>query len=434
VNLVVVGASYRSAPVELLERLSVSSGAQLLPSLLAGPHVAEAVVLSTCNRVEIYAAVPAFHPGLSQLAEVLSQLTAVPADQLSRALYVHHGDDAVRHVFRVAAGLDSMVVGEAQILGQLREAYQVAAEADATGRVLHELLQQALRVGKRAHAETGIDHAPRSMVSAALDHASTSARDADRWLVIGAGAMGALAVAELTRREAGVITVVNRDEERGQRLAEAYGCGASSFDKLPGLLAETDFVITATASVEPVLTRAGVGAARREAGKVLTIIDLALPRDVEPGVGELPGVQLIDVERLGEALDQPGSVELAEVERIVSAEVDTYAGWLRGAEVAPTVAALRARADDVVAAELRRLAQRRGDLSAEQRADVAHAVHRIVQRLLHQPTVRVRQLAAEPGGEAYARLLRDLFDLTVNADHAITVADVPDLMSEGGAP
>ncbi|MBV1849907.1 glutamyl-tRNA reductase [Catellatospora tritici] len=433
-NLIVVGASYRTAPVELLETLSLVDGARALPRLLSDGRVGEAVVLSTCNRVEVYAAAPAFHPGLSHLGDVLAELTGLPADQLASSLYVHHGEDAVRHVFRVAAGLDSMVAGEAQILGQLREAYQSATDADATGRMLHELLQQALRVGKRAHAETGIDHAPRSMVSAALDHAVAAPDHAveqpRNWLVVGAGAMGALSVAELSRREAGTVTVVNRGPDRALRLAQAYGAHAAPIERLPELLAAADVVITATASVDHVLTVENVRAARTGATKILTIIDLALPRDVEPEVGGLDGVRLVDVARLGAVVAQPADLEVMAVEQIVDAEVEAYAGWLRGAEVAPTVAALRARADDVVTAELRRLTQRRADLTDEQRAEVAHTVHRIVQRLLHQPTVRVRQLAAEPGGAAYAQLLRDLFDLSVipgSPDQTTTVADVPDV-------
>jgi glutamyl-tRNA reductase len=425
VNVIVVGASYRNASVDLLDRLSLAFGPQALEALLDGPHVAEAVLLSTCNRVEIYAAVPGFHAGLSQLGEVLAELSGIPAATLADSLYVHHGVDAVRHVFRVAAGLDSMVVGEPQILGQLREAYQQATELDAAGRVLHELMQQALRVGKRAHAETGIDSTPRSMVSSALDVALAGSqadhRDS-RWLVVGAGAMGALSVAELTRRAVGRITVVNRDGARATRLAELYGCQTADLAALPHLLAETDYVITATASIAPVLTVELVEAARSGEHAPLTILDLALPRDVEPAVGSLAGIELIDVERLGVALGEPA--ELLEVERLVSEEVNGYATWLRGAEVAPTVAALRIRADQVVAAELSRLSSRRLGLSDEQRAEVAHTVHRVVQQLLHSPTVRVRQLAAEPGGEAYAQLLRDLFDLD---PHVATVAGIPHL-------
>jgi glutamyl-tRNA reductase len=424
VNVIVVGASYRNASVDLLDRLSLANGPKALEALLDGPHVAEAVLLSTCNRVEIYAAVPAFHAGLSQLGEVLAELSGIPAATLADSLYVHHGVDAVRHVFRVAAGLDSMVVGEPQILGQLRDAYQQATELDAADRVLHELMQQALRVGKRAHAETGIDSTPRSMVSSALDvalGAEPARRDA-AWLVIGAGAMGALSVAELTRRDIGQVTVVNRDSARAVRLAEIYGCQTAELAALPELLARTDFVITATASVAPVLTAELVRAARSSATGPLTILDLALPRDVEPAVGSLAGIELIDVERLGAALGEPA--ELIEVERLVAQEVSGYETWLRGADVAPTVAALRIRADQVVAAELGRLAQRRIGLTDDQRAEVAHTVHRVVQRLLHSPTVRVRQLAAEPGGAAYASLLRDLFDLD---PQVATIAEIPQL-------
>jgi glutamyl-tRNA reductase len=292
---------------------------------------------------------------------------------------VHHGVDAVRHTFRVAAGLDSMVAGEPQILGQLRDAYQRAADADSVGKVLHELMQQALRVGKRAHAETGIDQAPRNLVAAALDGVTLTPETSV--LVVGAGAMGALAVAELNRRGVSDIVTVNRSDRPGSR----------PLGHLPELLATTDVVISATASIEPVITvelmRAVQGAR--------TLVDLALPRDVEPGVAELPGMTLIDIESLSRVLPDH-SAELAEVERIVAAEVEIYGGWLRGNEIGPTVAALRARADEVVEAEISRLAQRRPDMTAEQQREVAHTLHRVVQRLLHQPTVRVRQLAAGP--------------------------------------
>jgi glutamyl-tRNA reductase len=405
VNLIVVGASHRSAPVALLERLTQLDW----PQPLTGAHLAEAVLLKTCNRVEIYAAVPAFHAGLTQICETLAQLTGLTADELAGSLYVHHGVDAVRHVFRVAAGLESMVAGEAQILGQLREAYQRASEMDTVGRYLHELMQQALRVGKRAHAETSIDQTPRNLVAAAIDQAAAQPSPNASWLIVGAGAMGALARAELARRAVTGVTVVNRGEREGAR----------PLSELPELLRHNDFVVTATASAAPVITAEMVRAAQRP----LTIIDLAMPRDVEPGVGLLPGVRLIDIEYLTTVLPDH-SAELGEVERIVASEVDGYAGWLRGGQVAPTVAALRARADEVVSTELRRLVQRRPDLSDEQRSEVAHAVHRVVQRLLHQPTVRVRQLAAEPGGEAYTQLLRDLFDLN---PQVTTVADIPEV-------
>ncbi|MCP2326470.1 glutamyl-tRNA reductase [Hamadaea flava] len=411
-NLIVVGASHRSASVPLLERLSVPPAEQhrLLRGLVAGPHVAEVALVSTCNRVEVYAAVPAFHPGLSQVVAALAEQSGVSADELAGSLYVHHGADAVSHVYRVAAGLDSMVVGEAQILGQLRDSYATATEAEAVGRLLHELLQQALRVGKRAHAETGIDQAPRSMVTAALAQAGTLT--GARALVIGAGAMGSLAVSALTRASVDKVTVVNRGQERAERLAELYAVEAAPFDQLPRLLAEADIVVTATASIGHVLTASMVA----EADATPIIVDLAVPRDVEPAVKQLPGVTVIDIEHLAEAGGAHGHAAhiVEEAEAIVAAEVEAFLTWLRGSQVAPTVAALRARADELVEAEMSRLA-RRSDLTAEQRAEVAHAMHRIVQRLLHEPTVRVRQLAAGPGGEAYPKLLRDLFGLSVPA-------------------
>ncbi len=403
-NLIVVGASHQNSSIPTLERLSRVEG----PSAFLGPHVGEVVVLTTCNRTDVYAAVPAFHAGLTHIAEVLAQSTGLAAHQLAGSLYVHHGADAARHIFRVAAGLESMVAGEPQILGQLREAYQRAAEAETVGKVLHELMQQALRVGKRAHSETGIDRAPRSMVSTALDLVEGAPK---RWLIIGAGAMGALAAAELSRRGVTDVVTVNRTQRPGVR----------QLDELPRLLAKADVVVTATASVEPVLTvdlLAGLG-------RPLTILDLALPRDVEEGVGALPMIRLIDIERLADLV--PGhSDELIEVERIVEAELEAYGGWLRGNEIAPTVAALRSRADDVVSGELRRLIQRRPDLSEDQRAEVAHTLHRVVQRLLHQPTVRVRQLAAGPAGAAYAELIRELFELEPASSN---MADIPEVVA-----
>lgn len=397
-NLIVVGASHRTAPISLLERLSQVEG----PRVLIGGHVTEAVLLTTCNRTDVYAAVPAFHAGLQHIGEVFAAATGLRYDEFAGSLYVYHGASAVRHAFRVAAGLESMVLGEPQILGQLREAYQRASDVDTVGKMLHELMQQALRVGKRAHAETGIDRAPRSMVSAALDHVPGDPR---RWLIVGAGAMGALARTELERRGVTDVTIVNRS---GSHL---------TLDELPRLIPEVDVVVSATASISPVITKSMITAP-------VTIVDLALPRDVEPGVGDLPGVTLIDIEHLAQNLPQH-TRELDEVERIVEDEVVVFANWMRGNQAAPTVAALRARADEVVTAELRRLAQRRPDLSEEQRAEVAHSLQRVVKRLLHQPTVRVRQLAAEPGGETYTQLIRHLFELDTNSAQA---ADVPEVV------
>jgi glutamyl-tRNA reductase len=417
VNLLIVGASYRTAAVGTLERLAVPQPdvPRILTRLVGQSYVGEAVVLSTCNRVEVYAAVSGFHGGLADICAVLAEHSGLPANDLAGHLYVHYDAAAVQHAFRVAAGLDSMVVGEAQILGQLRDAYHAATEGDVTGRLLHELMQQALRVGKRAHSETGIDRAGQSIVTAALDLAAGHFPDGltgRTALVVGAGAMGALSVATLTRAGVGPVGVTNRGAERATRLAEAYGATAVPFDTLPEALRAADVVVSATASPEPVLSTTLLRAAVTGRTDPLVVLDLAVPRDVEPG--DVPGVHVIDIDTLAESRrSTPAAAETAAVEQIVSAEVEHFLGWLRGADIAPTVAALRSRAEEVVSAELRRLGSRRPDLTDEQRADVAHTVHRVVQQLLHSPTVRVRQLAAEPGGDQYATLLRELFDLDV---------------------
>ena len=417
-NLLVVGVSHRTAPVEVLERLATAPAERprLLAALLSREFVGEALVLSTCNRVEVYAGVVGFHGGLTEIVATLAVQAGCSPAELAPYAYVHYDTEAVRHAYQVATGLDSMVVGEAQILGQLRDAYGLSAEHDAAGRLLHELMQQALRVGKRAHAETGIDRAGQSVVSAALDLAAPNGLAGRSALVIGAGAMGALALATLRRADAGPLYVTSRSAQRAAHLAELHGA-------IPVPVADlstVDIVVSATASTGYVITPAAV------TGPV-TIVDLAVPRDVDPAVADLPGVTLVDIERLGAVLR--GSTGLvadrAAVEEIVAAEVETFLTWLRGLDVAPTLAALRVRADEVVATELRRLAQRRPELSNEQRGDIARTLHRVVQRLLHQPTVRVRELAAGPDGDRYPELLRELFDLDVPASSP--VAGIPEV-------
>ena len=430
-NLLVVGVSHRTAPVEVLERLAVSGHERrvLLHRLLSRPYLGEVVVLSTCNRVEVYAAVSAFHGALSEIGAELAERAGCPVTELADHLYVHYDDEAVRHTFRVAAGLDSMVVGEAQILGQLREAYSVARDAETPGKLLHELLQQGLRVGKRVHSETGIDRAGQNVVTAALtlgvEQLGGTGGDwlaGRRALVVGAGAMGALSAATLSRHGVADLAVANRGADRAARLAANHGGRPVPLSVLADELAAADVVVSATASTGQVLTAELVSAALDRRDSPLLVLDLAVPRDVAPGVAELPGVTVVDIEALGLSLDSGGGTEAAPfaaagsvsaAERIVAEELDAFLGFLRSADVAPTVAALRGRAEDVVSVELRRLAQRRPDLTDAQRAEIARTVHRVVQRLLHQPTVRVRQLAAEPGGDRYAAVLRELFDLDV---------------------
>jgi glutamyl-tRNA reductase len=299
-----------------------------------------------------------------------------------------------------------MVVGEPQILGQVRDAYALAAEHDTADRTVHEVMQRALRVGKRVHTETGIDLAGRDMVTAALDIGVARAGIpivGARALVVGAGAMGALALATLRRAGATDLIVTNRGYERADRLAANHGATAVPMSALDEVLDTVDIVVCATSSPDRVLTAVPP--------RPLLVLDLAVPRDVDPAVADVPGVTLVDVAAVRAALAGTTGTDVAAAEAIVADEVASFLTWLRGFDAAPTVAALRARADDLVATELAALRRRRADLSDEQRADVARTVHRVVQRLLHQPTVRVRELAATPGGDRYAALVRELFDL-----------------------
>jgi glutamyl-tRNA reductase len=432
VNLLVVGISHRSAAVETLERLAVGpeAAADLASALLRGGEVREAVVLSTCNRVEVYANAATFHGGLSAIVDELHRAWGLTEHEASLDFascgYVRHGADAVAHAFRVAAGLDSMVAGEPQILGQLRDAYETAREADQVGRHLHELFQQALRVGKRIHAETDVDAAAPSIVTAALDLAERALGAAGfrngltetRAAVVGAGSMGSLATATLARSGVRSLAVANRDRDKAERLAAVWDAAAADYGDLASLAAGVDLLVCATASTEPVLRAAHL------AGRAapLVVCDLALPKDVAEDVAQLPGVTVIDIAEIQRADTAGAAAEtLAAVEALLAEEIAAYDEGLRAAAVTPTVAALRAAAADIVDAELSRVA-RRGDFTDDQRAEVARTVHRVVQRLLHEPTVRVRELAGQPGAPDYARALRDLFALD-----AVSAAEGADL-------
>jgi glutamyl-tRNA reductase len=408
-QLLVVGVSHRSTPLDLLERVAVPAGqcAPVLAELLHGGQLSEAVLLSTCSRVEVFATADTFHGALDQISAVLAGRAGVSTEELNRCLRIGHDQEAVRHALRVAAGLDSMVVGEPQILGQLRRAYADAARHGAAGRLLHELMRHALQAGRRIRAQTGIDRAGRSTVSAALELGQRRAGPAPLGsaLVIGAGAMGALAVADLRRLGVPDIAVANRDLSRARRLAAAYAARALPLDQVPAALPEADLVICATGSPGYLLR-----ARDFTGGGPKLVLDLALPRDVDPAAAGRPGVTLVDLSHLA---DTAGADGQAAAERLIEQEVAEFETRLRHAAAGPTVAALRCRAREVADVELAALAGRCPGMDGPQRAEVARTVHRIMQRLLHEPSVRVRQMAAQPGGERYVDALRDLFDLAV---------------------
>ncbi|MDQ2722460.1 MAG: glutamyl-tRNA reductase [Actinomycetota bacterium] len=444
-SVLLVGVSHRSAPVSVLERVAVadSERPKLLEELLRSPRVSEAMLVSTCNRVEIYAVVDAFHGALTDVGEVLARHADTEVNELTKHLYVRYSESAIEHLFTVASGLDSMVVGEQQIIGQIRAAYAAADAQQAAGRTVHELAQQALRVGKRVHTETGIDSAGASVVSVALQRAATALGSADLTgrsaVVLGAGAMGGLSVALLQRAGVSDLVVVNRTPERAVHLAStavasgmtARGIGA---DELPAVLAATDVLVTCTGAVGAVVTlaQAHLALAARPAGSgPLVICDLGMPRDVEPAVAELPGVVLVGLESLQRAPEAGAATRDTEAARsIVAAELATYLASQRSAEVTPTVTALRKRAAEVVEAELLRLETRLPLMARTDRDEVARTVRRVVDKLLHAPTVRVKQLAASPGGDTYAEALRELFELGPGAVEAVAA---PSALAEDAA-
>lgn len=452
-SLLVVGLSHLSAPVATLERAVVSGDTQakLLHDVHTSPGVMGALVLSTCNRVEVYAEVDSFHGGVAAICELLARHTGLQVGELTGSAYVHYQDRAAQHLLAVTCGLESMVVGESQILGQVRRAVRFARQHGTLGRELSDLSRLALRAGKRAHAETGIDAAGQNLVTFGLDRAAAirgadPPTDADkggqppglagrRVLVVGAGAMSSLAVATSVRLGAATVDVANRTRANAERLAEKYGARVIALSDLGSGISTADIVVTCTGALGHVVTAPTVARAaedrRAAATKAaagssghgdLVFLDLALPRDVDPAVAAIPGVRLIDLAAIA-APTEPGKpgharaaalasdADIVAVRRIVAQELGSFRQADQAASVAPTVVALRAKAATVVDAELARLERRLGDLDPRMRQEIAKSMGRIADKLLHGPTVRVKELAGSPGAESYETALAVLFEL-----------------------
>jgi glutamyl-tRNA reductase len=453
VSVLVVGLSHKSAPVATLELAAVSGDAlaKLIHDIAQAEPVAETFVVSTCNRVEVYADVDRFHAAVTAICELLGRHCGVAPAELTQHLYVHYEDSAVSHLLAVTSGLDSMVVGEGQILGQVRSALKLADELGTTGRVLRDLGRTALRTGKRVRAETAINQVGASLVSVALELAAAAlatpalatpalARPAlaeaelavagpapdgiagRNVLVVGAGSMSALAAASVARAGVARIVVANRTRKHAEHLAASLPTAtAVGLDDLPDALAAADVVISCTGASGHVITADMIPAARRPR---LVFLDLAMPRDVDPDVAGLAGVTVIGMDQLGEHATATVAADMAAVRAIIEDELAAYQQANNVAAVAPTVVALRAKAAKVVDAELARLAGRlSGDgLSGHALDEIAQTVRRVVDKLLHAPTVRVKELAGSPGGEEYAAALRVLFDLDPRAVEAVTRA------------
>lgn len=431
-SIVVVGLNHKTSPISLLERLAIPDErhAKALAELMNAEYVSEGVILSTCNRVEAYASVTKFHPGAQALRNFLSEFCHVAPEDFSDHLYTYFDEGAVAHLFRVAAGVDSLVVGESEILGQVRKAVGFAEEEDTIGRNLRRAFTQALTAGKRARTETGISRNPVSVSSAAVELArrafAGSAGRSDSLkgksiVIVGAGKMGRLAVQALQAAGATETIVVNRGEERAQSLADAYGVQPRSLGELPEVLATADIVICSTMAPGAVLDYKTVrlAADKRTSPDSLFIVDIAVPRDVDPAVAEIDGIVLRDIEDLRAlAANNMGgrTSEIAKVEDIIMSELERFARWERAVEVAPAISRLVEQSESVRAGEFDRFAPDLQGLSDEERAAVDQLTRRIVNKILHVPLTKSKEIASSTQGHAYLDALYELFELGDDPD------------------
>ena len=410
-----LGVSFRRAPIELLERLAFTDDelTKAYRRVLDQDGVEEAVILSTCNRVEVTADVSSYHGGFLALKRLLAESHGVDPEALADPLYSHYEQEAADHLFAVAAGLDSMVLGETQIHAQVRDALRRAEREEAAGPRLKALFHAASRAGRRVRAETGIGAAPDAFVGLGADLA-TEALDGLQGrgvVVVGAGQMAALAVKHLRRRGVGSVRILNRSAEHARSLADRTNASFGDLGALPEALAGADLAVSATGAAGAVIDGHAVSA---RGGRPLVLVDLAVPRDVDPSVSDIDGVTLIDIATIRERLsahDERTAEEIAHAQEIVDEEVRRYAIRRRSDALAPVITALRARGEDVLRGELTRHASRLSDLTPDERAAVEQLARGIVAKLLHDPIVSLKE-RSEPGTEgAHAKLLAELLGI-----------------------
>jgi glutamyl-tRNA reductase len=418
-SLLVVGLNHRTVPVALLERLSVAPEdlPKALDALMRREHLAEAVLLSTCNRTEVYAYATLFHPAMQDVRDFLADTSGVDPDEFADLLYAYHDDAAVSHLFAVAAGLDSMIIGEGEILGQVREAWQVAEREAASGSMLDRTFRHAIEVGKRARTDTGIGRHAVSVSSAAVSLATNRLGSLDdrRVLVVGAGAMGegmALALAGAGVRE---IVVANRTMSRGQELAARVGGRAIPLDAVTTALVECDVVLVSTGAPDILVERSAVeDVMTSRGGRAMLVVDIGVPRNIDPGAAKVFGVTLLDIDDLrafGELSLEQRRQEIGKVRDLITDELDRHRIERNAREVAPIVTALRARAEALRAAELKRSHARLEELTPAQREAVEALTQALVNKLLHEPTVRLKDAAGSARGALYADAVVELFGL-----------------------
>jgi glutamyl-tRNA reductase len=418
-RLLALGISHKTAPLALRERLALPEGraAGVMRELVANAEVDEAVAISTCNRTEIYIVASDPVEAESAALSALSRQAGIPPTELLGSLYSPRGMEAARHLFGVAAGLESMIVGEAEIQGQVKRAYELALVEGATGPITNRLFRDALATGKRARHETAIGRSRVSVSSVAVELARGTLGELDsrRVLVIGAGENGELTAKALRERGVETVFVANRRYDRAIGLAQRFGGHAVRFDDLPRELEDADIVVSSTASPHQLVGREELELVMEtREGRPLLLIDIAVPRDIDPTVRELPGITLFDMDDLQREVARSLSAREAEavhVRTIIEQQVESFGDWLASLDVVPTIAALRERGEEIVERVLRENEQRWESLSEADRARVELLARTVVSRLLHEPTLRMKGSAERGGSYVQLQALRELFGL-----------------------
>jgi len=419
VSFVVVGLNHRTVPLPVLERVTVMPALvpKALRDLAGREYLAEVALLSTCNRTEVYALCTKFHPGVADASEFLADQARMQAADLTEHIYSYYDEAAIAHLFGVAAGVDSVILGEGQILGQVRDALKVAEEEGTAQQSLARIFRHAIEVGKRSRAETGIGRGAVSLSSAAVALATERLGTLveRRVLVLGAGEMGQGMATSLAGSGVAEVVVAGRGTERATELAIRVGGRPIPIERLPQALVAADVVLTSTGSTEVVISHDDIDTAmQRRFGRPLLIVDIAVPRDVDPGVADVPGVTLLDMDDLkafAESSMDRRRREVARVRRIISAELERLRTDRTDREVAPLVSALRSRGEDIRVAELDRFRAKLEGVDTKTAEAIEALTRGIVAKLLHEPTVRVKEAAGTGRGELFADALSALFDL-----------------------
>ena len=417
-SIVVIGLNHHTSPVTLLERTTVADTAlpRVLHDLSVRDDIREVVVLSTCNRTEVYAVAERFHSAYDGIRDFFCETSGLPAEEVAQHIYSQHDIGAINHLFAVAAGLDSAVLGESEIIGQVKGAWECAMEQGVSRTSLNMLFRHALEVGKRARTETAISRSTASMSHAAVEMAEgiLGTLHGRHVLVVGAGEMGEGVATALARAGAGSVVVANRTVARGEALAHKVGARLAHFENLETEISAADVIVSCTGAGTPVITEGIVRDARAGIDSPLLIVDIALPRDVEPSVAGLPGVTLRDLDHLKEWANrglEKRAAEVAQVEEIINEETGRFVAEQSQRQAAPLIAQLRDAVEAVRVSEIERLSARVAGLDADQREALEMITKGIVSKILHNPSVRLREAAGTPQGERLADAVRDLFNL-----------------------